>query len=119
MQGANHLLDQLRPHANPHEIHRELGPPPQTARDRALAQNRSVLRSVPACPWWPYVWSQRPAVRVGDDGKVPVGTARQSLDAPPRSIVIRCLRPDGDLFYLRQAPDPKLKPLVLLHCPVF
>ena len=56
---------------------------------------------------------------VGDDGKVPVGATRHSLDAPPRSTVIRCLRPDGDIFYLRHTPDPKLKPIVLLHCPVF
>jgi hypothetical protein len=33
--------------------------------------------------------------------------------------VIRCLRPDGDIYYLRQAPDPKAKPIVLLHVPVF
>lgn len=119
LDGANRLLDQLRPHANTHEIHRELGTPPQAAWDRALAQNLSVLRPAPACPWWPYIWSLRTAVRVGDDGKVPVGTTRQSLNAPPRSTVIRCLRPDGDIFYLRHAPDPKLKPVVLLHCPVF
>jgi hypothetical protein len=33
--------------------------------------------------------------------------------------VIRCLRPDGDIYYLRHAPDQKAKPSVLLHCPVF
>jgi hypothetical protein len=26
---------------------------------------------------------------------------------------------DGYVFYLRHAPDPKAKPVVLLHCPVF
>ena len=119
LEGANPRLAQLRPHGNTHESHREPDTPPQAAWDRARAQNRSVLRAAPACPWWPYVWSQRTAVRVGDDGKVPVGPARQSLDAPPRSIVIRCLRPDKDIFYLRHAPDPKLKPQVLLHGPVF
>ena len=119
LAGANPLLDQLLPHVNQHEIHRELGTTPQTARDQALAENRSVLRPVPACPWWPYVWSQRTRVRVGDDGKVPVGAHRQPIDAPPRSTVIRCLRPDGDIYYLRHAPDPKAKPIVLLHCPVF
>jgi hypothetical protein len=119
LDSANRLLDQLLPHANTHEIHRELGTPPQTAWNQALREQRSVLRPVPACPWWPYVWSQQSRVRVGDDGKVPVGPARQSIDAPPRSTVLRCLRPDGDLFYLRQAPDPYFKPLVLLHCPVF
>jgi hypothetical protein len=119
LEAANRLLDQLRLHANEHEIHRELGTTPQAARTCALAEHRSALRPAPACPWWPYVWSQQTRVRVGDDGKVPVGSQRQSIDAPPRSKVIRCLRPDGDIFYLRHAPDPKTKPVVLLHCPVF
>ena len=117
--GANTLLDQLLPHANQHEIHRELGATPDAARQQALAENRPQLRPVPSCPWWPFVWSQQTRVRVGDDGKVPVGPHRQSIDAPPRATVIRCLRPDGDLYYLRHAPDPKAKPIVLLHCPVF
>jgi len=119
LDSANRLLDQLLPHANQHEVHRELGTTPHAARQQALAEKRSVLRPAPACPWWPFVWSQQTRVRVGDDGKVPVGSQRQSIDAPPRSTVIRCLRPDGDLFYLRHAPDPKTKPIVLLHYPVF
>lgn len=117
--GANRLLDQLVPHANQHEIHRELGTTPQAARDQALAENRSVLRPAPTCPWWPYLWSLQTPVRVGDDGKVPVGPQRLTISAPPRSTVLRCLRPDGSLFYLRHAPDPKCLPVVLLHCPAF
>ena len=117
--GANTLLEQLLAHANEHEIHRELGTTPLAARDQALAENRSVLRPAPACPWWPYVWSQQTRVRVGDDGKVPVGPQRFAITAPPRTSVLRCLRPDGDVFYLRYAPDPKAKPIVLLQCPVF
>lgn len=117
--GANCLLDQLLPHANQHEIHRELGTTPHAARAQTLADKRSVLRPVPPCPWWPFVWSQQTRVRVGDDGKVPVGSQRQAIDAPPRVTVIRCLRPDGDIYYLRHAPDPKTKPIVLRHCPVF
>ena len=119
LEGANRLLDQLLPHVNQHEIHRELGTTPHAARQQAFREKRSVLRPVPACPWWPFVWSQQTRVRVGDDGKVPVGTQRQSVHAPPRSTVIRCLRPDGDIYYLRHAPDPKAKPIILLHCPVF
>jgi hypothetical protein len=119
LTGANHLLDQLLAHANQHEIHRELGTTPSTAHQQALAQKRSVLRPLPACPWWPYVWSQQTRVRVGDDGKVPIGSQRLSLAAPPRTTVIRCLRPDGDIYYLRHAPAPNAKPIVLLHCPVF
>ena len=119
LTGANQLLGQLLPHANQHEIHRELGQTPHQAHQQALAEKRSVIRPVPACPWWPYVWSHRTRVRVGDDGQVPVASLRQTIDAPPRSSVIRCLRPEGDIFYLRHAPDPTAKPLVLLHCPVF
>jgi len=119
LEGANHLLDQLLPYINQHEIHRELGTTPHAARQQALAQKRSVLRRAPRCPWWPYVWSQQTRLRVGDDGKVPVGAQRHPIDASPRSTVIRCLRPDGDIYYLRHAPDPNAKPIVLLHCPVF
>ena len=117
--GANALLQKLLAHANEHEIHRELGTTPLAARTQALAQNRSVLRRAPACPWWPYIWSLQTHVRVGDDGKVPVGPHRLPIAAPPRSRVLRCLRHDGDVFYLRHAPDPKSKPILLLHCPVF
>ena len=116
---ANHLLDQLLQHANQQEIHRELGLPPHAAHQQALAGNRSVIRPAPPCPWWPYVWSQQTRVRVGEDGKVPAGTQRHAIEAPPRSHVVRCLRPDGDTFYLRHAPDPQTKPIVLLHVPVF
>jgi hypothetical protein len=117
--GANTLLEQLLAHANEHEIHRELGTTPLAARNQALAEKRSVLRPVPACPWWPYVWSQQTRVRVGDDGKVPVGPQRVSIAAPPRTSVVRCLCPDGDVFYLRYAPDAQSKPILLLHGSVF
>jgi hypothetical protein len=119
LTAANQLLDSLTSHANQHEIHRELGQTPHAAHQQALADKRSVLRPPPQCPWWPYVWSQQTRVRVGDDGKVPVGSQRHPIDAPPRTKVIRCLRPDGDLFYLRHAPDKNAKPFVLLHVPVF
>jgi hypothetical protein len=119
LEGANHLLDQLLPHANAQEVHRELGMTPQAARDLALQQNRSAWRPVPACPWWPYVFSQQTPVRVDDDGTVPVGPLRLPIQAPPRSTVLRCLRPDGDLFFLRSAPNPNLQPVVLLHHPPF
>jgi hypothetical protein len=119
LAGANRLLDQLLTHANQHEIHRELGTTPKAAQAQAIAENHSVLRPFPNCPWWPHVWSQQSRVRVGDDGKVPTGIQRQTIDAPPRSAVIRCLRPDGDIFYLRHSPNQNLKPEVLLHVPVF
>lgn len=119
LQHANQLLDQLLPHVNTHELHRELGTTPQAAPTQALAEKRSVLRCAPACPWWPYVWSLQTKVRVGDHGKVPAGSQRLSIDASPRSTVVRCLRPHGDIFFLRHAPAPNTKPVVLLHFPVF
>ena len=119
LTAANHLLDPLLAHANQHEIHRELGRTPNAAHQQARAEKRSVIRPAPNCPWWPFVWSQQTRVRVGDDGQVPVRHQRLRIDAPPRSSVIRCLRPDGDFFYLRHAPDKNAKPILLLHVPVF
>jgi hypothetical protein len=119
LEQANRLLAELLPHANANEVHRELGITPHAARDQALAQKQSVLRPVPACPWWPFVFSQQTRLRVGDDGKVPVGHLRAAIDAPPRSTVIRCQRPDGDIYFLRYAPDHQQQPVVLLHHPVF
>ncbi len=119
LESANALLEQLVLHANRHEIHREIGTTPKAAWDQARQENRSVLRPAPKCPWWPYVFSQQTPVRVGDDGKVPVGQQRCSLKAPPRSTVIRCLRPDGDIYFLRHAPNLTHVPTVLLHCPAF
>jgi hypothetical protein len=74
--------------------------------------------AIAACAWWPYVWSLQTPVRVGDDGKVPVGPLRLTIAAPPRSTVIRCQRPNGDISYLRYSPDPNSLPVLLLHCPV-
>jgi hypothetical protein len=106
LSAANSLLQQLLAHANAHELHRELGCTPQVARNLALRENRSALRPVPACPWWPYVFSLRSTVPVGDDGKVPVGHLRCTMDAPPRTRVVRCRRPDGDISFLRSDPKP-------------
>jgi len=72
LTSANLLPGQLLIHANQHEIHRELGTTPHAARQQAIIEKRSVLRPVPACPWWPFVWSLQTRVRVGDDGKVRV-----------------------------------------------
>ena len=112
-------IESLSTHANQHEIHRELGMTPQTAYQQALADKRSVIHPAPQCPWCPRVWIQQTRVRVGDDDTVPVGDQRQAVDAPPRTKVIRCLRPDGDIYYLRHAPDHNAKPIVLPHVPVF
>jgi hypothetical protein len=87
--GANQLLDQLVPHANQHEIHRELGRTPHPAHQQALVEKRSVLRPRPKCPWWPYVWSRQTSVRVG--GTTPKSASARNASpltphpAPPTS----------------------------------
>ena len=110
---ANRHLPLLREHRNQHEPHRELGMTAQAAWDRARREKRTVLRGVPPCPWWPYVWSQRTAVRVGDDGRVPVGADRIRLEVPPRTRVILCQHPSGHQSVLADPPNPKTKPVVL------
>jgi hypothetical protein len=119
LDSANRLIDKLLAHANANEIHRELGTTPQQAWGTALEESRSSLRPPVACSWWPYVWSQQSKVRVGDDGKVPAGSQRLKVEAAPRSTVVRCLCPNGDIFFLKDPPNPKNKPIVLLHCPPF
>ena len=84
---ANPHIQHLRLHRNQHEIHRELQMKPQQAWNLAQKQKRSVLRPVPRCPWWPFVWSLRAPLKVGSDGRVPIGSQR--LRIPP------CERRDG------------------------
>src|ERR1035441_10214070 len=73
-------IDALRLHHNAHETHRELRMTPQQAWDRARKERRSVLRPIHRCPWWPYVWSVRTTIKVGSDGRVPIGPQRFSVD---------------------------------------
>ncbi len=112
---ANALLNDLRLHRNAHEKHREIASTPNAAWQRALQEKRSLLRPDPRCPWWPYVWSQRTPVQVGDDGRVPIGSQRLTIDRPPRSKVIRCAHPNGDLSFLAAAPHHSSQPILLAH----
>ena len=43
---------------------------PQQAWNLAQKEKRTVLRPVPRCPWWPFVWSLRTPIKVGPDGRV-------------------------------------------------
>ena len=110
---ANPPVHALRLHRNQHEVHRELHMKPQHAWDTAKKEKRSVLRPVPRCPWWPYVWSQRTEIKVGDDGRVPIGTQRLRLEVPPRTKVILCVHPDGHHSVLTAQPSHKTKPPIL------
>jgi hypothetical protein len=110
---ANAQIDALRAHRNAHEIHRELRQTPLRAWNQAKKENRSVMRPVPRCPWWDYVWSVRTPIKVGTDGRVPIGTQRLRLEKPPGTKVVLCLHPSGHHSVLAASPDAAEKPLLL------
>jgi len=110
---ANPHIDALRAHRNAHEIHRELRQTPLRAWNQARKENRSVVRPVPRCPWWDYVWSVRTPIKVGTDGRVPIGTQRLRLEKPPGSKVVLCLHPSGHRSVLAAPPEAGEKPLLL------
>jgi hypothetical protein len=113
IQTANPQITALRAHRNAQEVHRELRQTPQQAWNQAKKERRSVLRPAPSCPWWDYVWSVRTVIKVGSDGRVPIGTQRLRLETPPQTKVILCLHPTGHQSVLAAAPDPKQKPALL------
>lgn len=114
---ANMLIDMLRPHHNQKEIHREIERTPESAWQEALSSGRSILRPVPSCPWWKYVWSVRSTVTVGPDGRVPVGTQRIRVELPPRQRLVYCQHPSGDITILKNTPQAGKLPEVVLHYP--
>ena len=103
---ANAQINALRAHRNLREVHRELRQTPQRAWDQAKKANRSVLRPAPRCPWWNYVWSVRTLIKVGPDGRVPIGTQRLRVERPPGSKVLLCLHPTAHHSVLAAPPDP-------------
>ena len=118
IETANPHIEALRLHRNAHEIHRELGMTPQKAWDIAKKEKRSVLRPAPRCPWWPYVWSLRTSIKVGPDGRIPIGTQRLRIERPPGSKVTLCLHPTGHRSVLTEPPDKKQRPVLLFtNCP--
>lgn len=110
---ANMHITALRLHHNQHEIHRELKMTPATAWAEAVTQNRSALRLVPHCPWWPYVWSMQTPTRTGPDGRIPIGTHHLRLEIPPRSKVVLCHHPSGHHSVLASPPKSGALPLLL------
>lgn len=110
---ANHHITALRLHRNQREIHRELRQTPQHAWEEALAQGRCVLRPVPRCPWWPYIWAVRKTLRSGDDGRIPIGPHRVRLEVPPRTPLTLCFHPSGHTSVLAQPPAPNTLPILL------
>ena len=115
---ANTHLDALRAHHNAHEIHRELRQTPQQAWRQAHREQRSVLRPAPRCPWWDYVWSVRTTIKIGADGRVPIGPQRLRLEQSPGTKVILCLHPTGHHSVLAAPPAIDTKPkLLFTNCP--
>ena len=113
IQTANPQIDALRAHRNTQEIHRERRQTPQRAWEQARKEKRSALRPAPRCPWWDYVWSVRTVIKVGSDGRVPIGTQRLRIEKSPANQVVLCLHPDGHHSVLAAQPDPKQKPTLL------
>lgn len=112
---ANTLLPQLRRHRNAHETHRELGQTPNAALKAAQRQARSLLRPVPRCPWWPYVWSLRTSIKVGPDRRVPIGHQRLRVELSAGSRVIHCQHPNGAISILKHEPKSGERPALLLQ----
>jgi len=110
---ADAHVQALRLHRNEHEVHRELKMTPRQAWELALKEKRSVLRPKPNCPWWPFVWSQRLQIRVGPDGRVPIGSQLLRVQASPGSRAVLCHHPSGHHSVLAAAPNPKAKPIIL------
>jgi len=113
IQEAHRHIEDLRKHRNAREVHRELRQTPQRAWDEAQKEGRSVMRPVPRCPWWDYVWSLRTVLKVGPDGRVPIGTQRLSIARPPTSKVVLGLHPTGHHSVLAAPPNAKERPALL------
>ena len=74
-----------------------------------------MLRPVPRCAWWPYIWSVRTPLKVGPDGRVPVGLDRLRVGVSADTRVIHCLQPNGTISSLAQQPKAGELPRLLLQ----
>ena len=113
LEEANPHIQALRLHRNEHEVHREIKMTPQKAWTLAREGKRSALRPKPNCPWWPFVWSARTPIKVGPDGRVPIGSQLLRVQAPPGTKVMLHHHPSGHHSVLAAAPNPKAKPVIL------
>lgn len=113
LEKANTEIDKLRAHRNACETHRELAMTAQNAWQLAEKEKRTVLRKKPDCAWWPYVWSLRALIKVGSDGRVPIGSERLRVEAPPGNKVVHCSHPSGHFSVLLKEPTPETTPRLL------
>ena len=58
-------------------------------------------------------WSVRTLIKVGSDGRVPIGTQRLRIEKPPATKVVLCFHPCGHYSVLAAPPDAKQKPVLL------
>lgn len=73
----------------------------------------SGLRAAPALTTPHPGLSLRTSLKVGSDGRVPIGNQRFRLEHSPGSKVILCLHPTGHQSVLAAPPDKKEKPVLL------
>jgi hypothetical protein len=86
---------------------------PSWAGHSILTTSACVTPPAPLCLWWDYVWSVRTHIKVGSDGRVPIGTQRLRIPKAPQTKVLLSLHPTGHHSVLAAAPDPKQKPALL------
>ena len=112
---ANDLLSELVEHRNSEELHRELDMTPLRAWNQARRAKRTALRPCKPDAWWHYIWSLRSRIRVGDDGRVPIGKERYSVAAKPRTWLYHYRHLNGSTSILSNAPSKDQRPQYLLH----
>ncbi len=79
--------------------------------------NNAACCVPPRCAWWPYIWSLRTPLKVGPDGRVPVGHQRLRVGVSAGTCVIHCLHPNGSLSILAHDPKTTVRPALLLQIP--
>jgi hypothetical protein len=115
IHSANDLLCELVEHRNSEEVHRELDMTPLRAWNQARRAKRTAIRPCKPDAWWHYIWSQRTRVRVGDDGRVPIGKERYSVAAKPRTWLYHYRHLNGSTSILTNTPSHTQRPQCLLH----
>jgi hypothetical protein len=110
---ANAAVAGLVAWRNAREEHRETGMTARAAWDRALADGRSVLRPVPPCPWWDYVWSSMARAQVLPRRRVRIGADEVPVNAAPGTRAILCTHTDGFHTVLGDWPKKGALPAVL------
>ena len=89
--------------------------PPTPPPSAPASEQRSVLRPVPRGGWWPYIWSVRTALKVGSDGRVPIGSERLRVGVSVGTRVVHCLQPNGTITILAHPPKAGERPALLLQ----